>query len=140
MGHHLGLEERPTFLCKLQPEQNMGSSRQKGVWLMGRKPAVSVTEASVPLHQTLSGLWFSCHRTHLGHRNFSQHWEHCVWGPGSLSALSSLFLSLAKVLTGSWSQSQENMGTNILLLPSGQEKPCHFSNVFPSQPFLFPES
>lgn len=48
MGHHLGLEERPTFLCKLQPEQNMGSLRKKGVQLKGRKLTVSVTEATCP--------------------------------------------------------------------------------------------
>lgn len=48
MGHHLGLEERPSFLCKFRPKHNVGSLRKEGKELMGKKSAVSVTEDPCP--------------------------------------------------------------------------------------------
>ena len=71
--------------------------------------------------------------------NFSQDQETLAYGPASPSILSSLLLSFSRVLTGSWTQSQKNVGTHGPLPGSGQEKPPakphHFSNALP---FLTP--
>ena len=71
--------------------------------------------------------------------NFSQDQETLAYGSASPSILSSLLLSFSRVLTGSWTQSQKNVGTHGPLPRSGQEKPPakphHFSNALP---FLTP--